>query len=241
MYVKTKAFVISKIKYAEADLIVKCFTESHGMLSFLVKGVRKSNRGKIKVSYFQALSYLDVEFTYRPNKNLLFFKEVGVQHTFNAIQRDVYKSTLSLFLAEILQSCIQEEEANSQVFNFIETTLFQLEKAEKIGHFHLLFLLQLSAYLGFYPNKEQSAFRYFNLVEGVFQLKETNRYCFSGSEVEDLKSLMNYTYHNGHALKLPKLSRLQLLDLLLLYYQIQIQGFKKPLSYQVLQEVFTTH
>lgn len=239
MYVKTKAFVISTLKFADADLIVKCYTQSHGMLSFLLKGVRKSRRGKLNVSYFQALSYLDVEFTYRPNKNLLFFKEVGVQHTFNAIQRDVYKSTLSLFLAEILQSCIQEEEANSQVFNFIETTLFQLEKAEKIGHFHLLFLLQLSQHLGFYPNIEQTTFAYFNLVDGVFQLKETNRYCFSGREVEDLKTLLNFNFENSTQLKLPKENRLQLLDLLLLYYEIQIQGFKKPLSYQVLQEVFT--
>lgn len=239
MYIKTKAFVISSLKYADADLIVKCYTESHGMLSFLVKGVRKSKRGKINNSYFQPLSFLEVEFTYRANKNLLFFKEVGVKHSFNAIQRDIYKSTLSLFLAEILQSCIQEEEANSNVFSFIETTLFGLENAEKIGHFHLVFLLQLSEHLGFYPNKEQASFGYFNLIDGVFQLKETNRYCFSGQEVEDLKTLLNFKYTNAHLLKLNKQNRLRLLDLLLLYYEIQIQGFKKPLSYQVLQEVFT--
>jgi len=240
MYIKTNAFVISSIKYAEADLIVKCYTESHGMLSFLVKGVRKSKRGKIKVSYFQALSYLEIEFSFRPNKNLLFFKEIGVKHTFNLIQRDVFKSTLSMFLAEILQSCIQEEEANTKVFSFIETTLFELEKADKIGHFHLLFLIQLSEHLGFYPNKELDAFGYFNLIDGVFQLKETNRYCFIGSEVEDLKMLLNFNYHNAQQLKLNKQSRLQLLDLLLLYYEIQVQNFKKPLSYSVLQEVFAS-
>lgn len=238
MYVKTKAFVISSLKYADADLIVKCYTESHGMLTFLVKGVRKSKRGKIKVSSFQALSYLEIEFTHRPNKNLLFFKEVGIHHTFNGIQRDVYKSTLSLFLAEILQSSIQEEEANTNLFHFVETTLLQLEKAEKIGHFHLLFLLQLSAHLGFYPNQEQAAFNYFNLIDGVFQIKETNRYCFSGREVEDLKVLLDFSYENAQQLHLAKQARLQLLDLLILYYEIQIQGFKKPLSYEVLKEVF---
>lgn len=239
MYIKTNAFVISTLKYAEADLIVKCYTKSHGMLSFMVKGVRKSKRGKIKVSYFQALSYLDIEFSYRPNKNLLFFKEIAVQQSFNSIQKDVYKSTLSLFLAEVLQSCIQEEEANKNLFQFIETTLLQLEKAEKIGHFHLLFLLQLSQHLGFFPNKEQTACDYFNLIDGVFQIKETNRYCFSGREIEDLKLILNYNYENAQLLKMPKQNRLQLLDLILLYYEIQIQGFKKPLSYQVLQEVFT--
>lgn len=239
MYTKTKAFVISTIKFAEADCIVKCYTQSHGMLTFMVKGVRKSKRGKLNMAYFQPLSYLDVEFTYRSNKNLLYFKEVAQHQSFNAVQRDVYKSTLSLFLAEILHTCIQEEEANTDLFLFIENTLNQLEEAEKIGHFHLLFLLQLSQYLGFYPNKEDAAFAYFNLIDGVFQNKETNRYCFAGQEIEDLKNLLHVNYSEVHQLKMPKSNRLQLLDVLLLYFEIQIQGFKKPLSYQVLQEVFS--
>lgn len=238
MYIKTKAFVISSVKYADADLIVKCYLESHGMMSFLVKGVRKSKRSKINNSYFQPLSYLNVEFTYRPNKNLLFFKEVASAYHFNEIRKNIYKSTLSLFLSEILHSCIREEEANQSLFQFIETTMLELENADKIGHFHLLFLLQLSQYLGFLPNKEHSAFPYFNLIDGVFQSKETNRYCFSGSEVEDLKLLLNFSYHGLETLRLPKERRIQLLDLLLLYFEIQIQGFKKPLSCQVLQEVF---
>jgi DNA repair protein RecO (recombination protein O) len=241
MYTKTQAFVVSTLKYGDADLIVKLYTKSHGMLSFMLKGVRKSKKGKLKVSYFQSLSFLDVEFTYRENKNLFFFKEVGVHHSFNAVQRNIYKSTLSLFIAEILQACIKEEESNTAIFNFIEDSLKQLDEAEQFGHFHILFMLQLSKHLGFYPNLDQQSFAYFNLVDGVFQLKETNRYCFSGSEVENLKLLLGYDYTNQNLLKIKKQERIQVLELLILYYEIQIQGFKKPLSYQVLQEVFATY
>ena len=239
MYTKTEAFVISTIKYADADLIVKCYTNSHGMLSFMLKGIRKQKRGKLNVSFFQALSYLDVEFTYRANKNLLFFNEVRVRDPFNALQRNIYKSTLSLFLAEVLQACIQEEEANKDLFYFIETSLTNLNETEKFGHFHILFLLQLSKHLGFYPNMDKQAFGYFNLVDGVFQLKETNRYCFSGKEIENLKLLLKHSYKTQAELSLKKHERTQLLELLLLYFEIQIQGFKKPMSYQVLQDVFT--
>mgnify|MGYP005867366325 CR=1 FL=1 len=238
MYTKTEAFVISKIKYGDADLIVKCFTKSHGMLSFMLKGIRKSKRGKLNVAFFQALSFLDVEFTHRPNKNLLFFNDVSVRNSFNSIQRNIYKSTLSLFLAEILQACIKEEEANEALFNFIKTSLKHLNETEQIGHFHVLFLLQLSKHLGFYPNFEQQECSYFNLIDGVFQLKETNRYCFTGKEVENLKLLLKHSYESQSELHIKKQERIQLLELLILYYEIQIQGFKKPLSYQVLQDVF---
>lgn len=239
MYTKTKAFVISTVKFSDADLIVKCYTLNHGMLSFMVKGVRKSKRGKLTMAYFQPLTFLEVEYTYRNNKNLLFFKEVNQHQSFISLQRDVSKSTLSLFLAEILQYCIQEEEANASLFLFIESTLNELEKAEKIGHFHLVFLIQLAQYLGFCPNQEQIEFSYFNMIDGVFQNKETNKYCFSGKEIEDLKVLLNTNYGNMQHLNMPKLNRLQLLNILLLYFEIQVQGFKKPLSYQVLQEVFS--
>lgn len=239
MYSKTKAFVISSLKFGEADLIVKCYTQSHGMLSFLVKGVRKSRKSSIKVSYFQALSHLEIEFIHRPAKNLQFFKEVQLHSYYPSVNSDIYKSTLSLFLAEILQSCIQEEESNKALYAFIENTLRALDQAEKIGHFHLMFLLQLSEYLGFLPNNEDQLFPYFNLIDGVFQLKETNSYCFSGPEVEDLKQLLVMNYSHSQDLAIPKQRRLQLLDVLLLYYEIQIHGFKKPVSYGVLQEIFS--
>ena len=241
MYTKTQAFVISTIKYGDADLIVKLYTKSHGMLSFMLKGVRKSKKGKLKVSYFQSLSFLDVEFTYRENKNLFFFSEVGVHRSFNSVQRNIFKSTLSLFVAEVLQACIKEEEENTAIFSFIEESLTQLDQAEQFGHFHILFMLQLSRYLGFYPNMDRHSFTYFNLVDGVFQLKETNRYCFSGSEVENLKLLLGCDYTKQEQLKIKKHDRIQVLELLILYYEIQIQGFKKPLSYQVLQEVFASY
>jgi DNA repair protein RecO (recombination protein O) len=46
MQVKTKAIVISSIKYQEKSLIVKCFTLSHGLKSYFVRNAfaGKSNQ-----------------------------------------------------------------------------------------------------------------------------------------------------------------------------------------------------
>jgi DNA repair protein RecO (recombination protein O) len=62
MQVKTKAIVISSIKFQEKSLIVKCFTQSHGLKSYFVRDfVGKSNQ---KIAYFQ-LTILEIEAVIR--------------------------------------------------------------------------------------------------------------------------------------------------------------------------------
>ena len=55
MIISTKGIVISKIKFKENDLIVKCYTESNGILSFLVKGVLSSKKSKLKLCILPAI------------------------------------------------------------------------------------------------------------------------------------------------------------------------------------------
>ena len=71
----TKAIALSKIKYAEKDLIVKCFTENHGVVSFMVKNAF-SKKSRSKLSYFQQLTLLEITFNYKNGKSLCFIKEI---------------------------------------------------------------------------------------------------------------------------------------------------------------------
>ena len=52
MLVTTKAIVISAIKYGEADLIVRCFTEEAGLKSYILRRILKSKKGKYAEQYF---------------------------------------------------------------------------------------------------------------------------------------------------------------------------------------------
>ena len=55
MIVSTKAIVLSKLKFKDHDLIVKCYTASYGVMSFLVKGAFSSKKGKFKPQQFRHL------------------------------------------------------------------------------------------------------------------------------------------------------------------------------------------
>ena len=58
MIISTKAIVLSKLKYKDNDLIVKCYTESKGVVSFMVKNAFSSKKSKLKPAYFQPLCML---------------------------------------------------------------------------------------------------------------------------------------------------------------------------------------
>ena len=52
MTYKTKGIVLNFIKFKESSIICKIFTESFGLQSYIINGVRSSNKSK-NMSLFQ--------------------------------------------------------------------------------------------------------------------------------------------------------------------------------------------
>jgi DNA repair protein RecO (recombination protein O) len=239
MQLKTKAIVISNVKFGEADLIVKCFTLEKGVVSFMLKGIRKSKKGRMRVSLFQQLTLLEIEATYKENKNLQYLKEVKIDYPLQTLHTDIFKSTIVMFLAEVLKSSIQEEEKNERLFQFLKESLIYLDQVDSIKNFHLHFIVKLTSFLGFSPDQSSTDFPYFDMLNGVFQLKEYNTYSFNNTNSVLLKELIKLENYGGaENLKLNQERRKSFLDFMMLYYELQLQGFRKPKSLEVLQQLF---
>ncbi len=237
MQVSTRAFVFSAVKYAEADLIVSCFTEEYGLKSYLLRGILKSRKGKLRASMFQPLTQLQLEAFHKNKGTLERIQEAKVIQPYQSLQTEVVKSSLLLFLSEVLKNSVKEEETNIPLYQFISKSLYWLDDHNEIAAFHLLFLLKLSGFLGFYPDFTEKDCTFFHLQEGVFQnLKQ--EYCQQGPHVEAIKWLHGKSYENLYEKKIPKEVRMELLQLLLNYYQLHLQGFRIPKSLPVLQQVF---
>ena len=56
----TKAIVINTIKYGDTSLIATCYTENCGLKTYMLKGVLKAKKAKIKTAYFQPLMQLNL-------------------------------------------------------------------------------------------------------------------------------------------------------------------------------------
>ena len=103
----------------------------------------------------------------------------------------------------------------------------------------MLFLLELSKYLGCYPDTANRQDPYFDLVEGQFCRQRPSNPYIDGKELLAFNELLRMGFDDLHTLKLGKKSRNNLLNLLLRYFEAHIQGFRKPRSLSILNEVFT--
>lgn len=239
MLVTTKAIVISALKYGEADLIVKAYTYSDGLKTYMLKGVLKSRKGKFKASLFQPLSQLEIVAKHRGKGTMEYLQDARMAHHYQSLHTDMVKSAVIMFLSEVLRNSIQEEETNQELFNFLEESFINLDQATQVANFHLLFLLKLSRFLGFFPDASQKDLPYFNLLEGNFQQINTNEYCIEGENVEVLKGLLGMHFDELSRIKLSQSNRKNFLNMLLLYYELHVEGFKNPRSLLVFNEIFS--
>lgn len=239
MITTTPALVISSVKFGEADLIVKCFTKTEGIKSYILKGILKSKKGKFRAAYFQPLTLLEITANHKNKGTLEYLLDAKVSRAYKTLHSQVVKTSLVLFLSEILKQCIVEEEKNEKLFDFLEQAFLWLDENESIASFHILFLFKLSDFLGFYPDTSSMELPVFNLEEGVFQNDVSTIYCIqTNSENLLFKTLFGIKFDAIASRKLTKSQRKNLLDLLLLYYELHIQGFKKPKSLVVLNQIF---
>ena len=238
MEITTQAIVFSCLKYGESDLIVSCFTKSDGIKGYLLRGILKTRRGKLRPSYFQLLTQIELVAIHRNKGSLERIKEAKVVKTYQSLHTNVVKSGMAMFLAEILKNSVREEEPNESLYDFLERSLNWLDDNDAIANFHIYFLVHLSAYLGFFPDITNIEGQYFNLVEGNFTEKPTGTYCEKGEAVDTIKAFFGIDFDETSKLKLSKKLRIDTLNLVLLYYQLHLQGYKKPKSIGVLNQLF---
>ena len=221
----TKAIVLSALKYKDSSLIVTCYTLEYGVQSYILHYIFKSKKGKVNPAYFQLLSQLEIQVSNKPNQSLQKISEVKLNHTYTSLQTNIYKSTVALFLAEILHNCLKEEEQNIELYNYLEAALLWYDIHEFNANFHLLFLLKLSQHLGIYPDKE-------NLEKDFFYHEKDT------SNINQLKSLFGVNFDELHLIKYNSQMRQDILNEILQYFNVHLGVFKKPKSLKILHEVF---
>jgi DNA repair protein RecO (recombination protein O) len=238
MQVKTKAIVISALKYQEKSLIVKCFTESDGLKSYFVANAFSSRKNQQKIGYFQPLTILEIEATHKNKGTLEYFKEIRMGYPYVSVYHDIVKSSIVLFLSEVLHHCIQEEEKNEAFYTYLESALHWLDEHDEVVNFHLILLLGMTRFFGFYPDATHTEAPFFELTEGVFTPYHGVS-CLSEHETMLFKKLLTLRFDSPSKLFVAA-ERQVLLKIMMDYYAVHLDGFKRPKSLEVLGEVFSS-
>jgi len=237
--VTTKAIVLSALKYSDTSLIVKCYTAQEGLKSYIIKGILKSKKGGIKIAYFQPLTQLTIVANHNNKSTLNNLKEVQILNPYKTIYKDIVKQSVVLFISEVLASSIQEEEKNEVFYNYLETALIWLDVHDKIANFHLLFLLNTSKYLGFYPDLSEKEKMGFDLLNGSFSESATNKNVITGNKFYQFKKLLGINFDAIENVSFSKTERQMVLQIIIQYFELHLDGFRKPKSLQILETVFS--
>ncbi len=239
MIIKTPGIVLHSMKYGETSIIARIYTRDLGLQSYLVPGVRK-NKSRIKQNLFQTLCWLDLVVYHKEREGLHRIKEISCPYQYCSIPYHVQKSSIAMFLAEILKHSLKNQEANLQLYDFLKHAFIYLDDTTgKIADFHLVFLLKLSKYLGFQPRSNYDAsYCYFNIQDGVFQNHRSHpNICLN-------KVLSRYFFDIANAdlllpehLMIPKEYRKELLQKTIDYYSYHLEGMPEVKSIAVLETV----
>lgn len=233
MKYKSRAITLTYIKQGESSIISKIFTEKHGLQSFIVIGVR-SKKAKKKLGLFQPLQLVDINATLIPKKGLQYLAEITIIETISTDKINMNKNFLAIFIAEISSKVLQENEQNSGLFKFVWEIKQKLYNANTIDeNFALVFMLNLSKYLGFFPSTENINAPFFNLETGEFSGKAFNLNIYLTEEKTTiLKHLLL-----GKKINIPQELKSELLKDIIQYFRLHHYNLSNITSHLIIESL----
>ncbi len=224
MLFKTKGICLSYIKFKETSIIVRVYTRSFGLQSYIVNGLR-STKSKKTLGFFQPLTLLDLVAYHRKDADINRLSEFKISDTYTSIPFDVRKMGMAIFLSEFLTRVLKEQEEQAEQFDFLYNSFLVLDELESsYENFHLQLIIKLSRYLGHGLANSQEL-----IAQSDTQSSNTKIDTF-------VDSLINSNY-NQHVDATGAI-RSETLGLLMGYFEKQYDHWSEMKSLKVLGQIF---
>ncbi len=237
---QTKGIVLKTTRFRETSAIVVIYTEKLGLQTYIVNSIF-AKKAKNKAAYLQALSLLQLVVYFRENQNIKRIKEMQWAFLYRQIPFHPIKRAMALFINEILNKTIREEESNPAKFQFLYESLVELDATKiRLSNYLCLFLLAFSQQLGFAPlNNWSEKKAYFSIQQGQFvEGHILNIHQLNLVDSALLHQFLSTKVEDRLELPLSKIQRKDLLHLLIQYYTVHIENFGQLKSLAVLERLF---
>ncbi len=237
---KTPALVLSTVNYGDRQLIVDLLTRQAGRQSFIVR-LSQSPHGRVHRRLFQPLTLLDADFTLRPNRTLQRFSEVRMARPWTSLTANPYKMPLVFFVAEFLRHATRDEQDVATLFDYVVDSVEWLDMAsEGYANFHLVFMIRLSMFLGFFPNLESyEPGACFDLRSGCFSTTVPPHPDYiQADEAEAMVGLMRLSFTTMRLFRMSREQRNRCVDVILDFYRLHIPAFPELKTLGVVRELF---
>ncbi len=238
---RTIGIVLHQLKYNDESIIVDIYTLQHGHLGFLTR-MPKQKRSNVKTLLLRPLNILEIDFDFRPNQSLQRIRDMRLHVSYESLPYDYIKGAISLFLSEFLFHALKHETENPSLFHYLSSSLQWFDRSEKgLVNFHLVFLIRLIRFLGFWPNvPDNSQGMLFDMRDGTMVgVPPVHGQYLKEDESAFLPLLLRMDYATMHLFKFSRLQRVRILEVLIDYYRMHIPEFPELKSLDVLRTVYS--
>ena len=237
MVYNTRGIILHRFMHDDNKMIVKIYTELYGTVSYICF---RSSGGKKNANLFLPMSLVEMICERKNKTNLDYVKDIKTLTSINMGEYDIAKSSICMFLNEILYKLLLDAGEDKALFEFLFSSLFRFLEQGFSVDFHLRFLAALTRELGFLPENNFS-------LGMIFSVEKS---CFVHNSSAD-KDEQNLGFYFSRLLEqglfptdkqdiIPYIWRNQLLDMILNYYSSHIVNLSQIKSHEVLKMVLHT-
>lgn len=211
----TRLIILNTTKIGERSLVLHALSPDWGRRSFITS-VPKGGR----MALFQPLNILDAEITENPKSDLWRVHGLSAVHALAGIRTSAAKNAMTLFMSEVLWRTIRDGAREEGLFEWCERSVLTLDALEgDYANYHLRFLLELAATLGFSPSLEDLA-------------------PFAETHLDDVRALVQSDFGACMLVPLNGEARSEIAEILLRYLSYHTETRIEARSLRVLRELF---
>lgn len=230
----TQAIALRTFRHKDSTVVLKAYTEAFGARSYLV---RTGKRSGVRPAHLQALDRLELVVTEDRERELHNVREMRFIKPYVGIPSDPARGLLLLFAQEVFYRTLREEAPDPALFAFVMDMLEEIDTGPAPAQIPVLLLVRLAKYLGVLPDPAGTGGELFDLREGQFiPGPAPHAFCMDAESSRAFTSLLQ-AEQQGAAIRLSLAHRRILLEHLLTYFRMHVDGFGELRSPAVLHEV----
>ena len=146
----TRLIILNTTKVGERSLVLHALSPDWGRRSFITSVPKGGG-----MALFQPLNVLDAEVAENPRSDLWRVHALSARHPLTGLRTSAGKNAMTLFMSEVLYRTIRDGVREEGLFEWCERAILTLDALQgDYANYHLRFLLELAAALGFSPSLE---------------------------------------------------------------------------------------
>ena len=127
---KARGIVLGTLKYGDKGVIAHILTDVHGRQSYMLQGVKPTSKGS-KMALLQPMFAVEFEGLTSSKMTMHRMKDLVSGMVLHSTPYDVRKSTMALFMAEVLYRLVRESETSEGLFDFVWGSVAALDAIDE--------------------------------------------------------------------------------------------------------------